>query len=150
MTLGQFIQKIRLEKGYSQRKLAILSNVSNTTISRIESDAVAPDIDTLDKIAIALKLDIKILINYLNNNSNNEFDNEFDNDELTDKEKKDIANELEKIKKELLESEELMFDGLPMSDDSIENILSALEIGMEQVRRKNKAKYTPKKYKANN
>lgn len=37
MKLGEFIKKLRTEKGLSQRQLAELGKVSNTEISRIES-----------------------------------------------------------------------------------------------------------------
>lgn len=69
MTLGNAIKELRLTKKYSQRKLALLSNVSNTTISRIESDSVTPDTDTLSKIANALKTDINTFISYIDSDS---------------------------------------------------------------------------------
>ena len=40
-----------------------------------------------------------------------------------------------------------MFDGDPASPEAIESILNAMEIGMEMAKKKNKEKYTPKKYK---
>ena len=40
-----------------------------------------------------------------------------------------------------------MFDGDPASPEAIESILNAMEIGMEMAKKKNKGKYTPKKYK---
>lgn len=137
MTIGEYIKNLREAKKYSQRKLALVANLSNTTISRIESGMVTPDTDSLAKIATALNEPIQNLINLQQNS----------NDNLSIKEKKDIAKDLEKFKKELLESDELMFDGHPMSEESLNNILSAIEIGMEQVRRKNRAKYNPKKFK---
>ncbi|MHC1747484.1 MAG: helix-turn-helix domain-containing protein [Cellulosilyticaceae bacterium] len=142
MTLGQFIQQLRTEKKYSQRKLALLSDLSNTTISRIESDTVVPDLESLEKIASALKVDVGSLISYRNNTC----ENTADIANLSNKEQKDIAKDLEKFKEELLESDSLMFDGEPLSDESMQSILSAIEIGMQMVRQKNKAKYTPKKY----
>lgn len=139
MTVGEYIKNLRESKKYSQRKLALVANLSNTTISRIESGMVTPDTDSLAKIATALNEPIQNLINLQQDSSNT----------LSKKEKKDIAKDLEKFKKELLESDELMFDGHPMSEESLNNILSAIEIGMEQVRRKNKIKYNPKKFKNN-
>ena len=40
-----------------------------------------------------------------------------------------------------------MFDGDPASPEAIDSILSAMRIGMEMAKKKNKEKYTPKKYK---
>lgn len=47
MNIGEYILKLRTQKGLSQRKLSKLSGVSNTEISRIESgerQKVSPDI----------------------------------------------------------------------------------------------------------
>lgn len=40
-----------------------------------------------------------------------------------------------------------MFDGKPASQEAIDSILSAMRIGMEMAKEKNKQLYTPKKYK---
>ena len=40
-----------------------------------------------------------------------------------------------------------MFEGDPASPEAIESILNAMEIGMAMAKKKNKEKYTPKKYK---
>ncbi|MFQ7528615.1 MAG: hypothetical protein ACLRMN_14385 [Mediterraneibacter gnavus] len=47
----------------------------------------------------------------------------------------------------LLKQDGLMFDGDPASPEAIDSILSAMRIGMEMAKQKNKEKYTPKKYK---
>lgn len=48
---------------------------------------------------------------------------------------------------QLLKQDGLMFDGDPASPEAIDSILSAMKIGMEMAKKKNKEKYTPKKYK---
>lgn len=65
---------------------------------------------------------------------------------LTTKDKKDIANILANTEL-LLRQDGLMFDGEPASQEAIDSILSAMEIGMEMAKKKNKEKYTPNKYK---
>jgi transcriptional regulator with XRE-family HTH domain len=60
--LGKYIIEARTKQGVSQRKLAELSNLTNSTISRIESDTVMPDAKTLVKIAGALNIDKEILL----------------------------------------------------------------------------------------
>lgn len=67
--------------------------------------------------------------------------------ELTARDEKDIAKILEQTKEQLLSQEGLMFDGDPASPEAIESILAAMQIGMEMAKKKNKEKYTPKKYK---
>ena len=67
--------------------------------------------------------------------------------ELTARDEKDIAKILEQTKEQLLSQEGLMFNGDPASPEAINSILDAMQIGMEMAKKKNKEKYTPKKYK---
>ncbi len=62
LSFGQFIVKLREEKLMSQRKLAESAGVTNSTISRIEADAVKPDPATLEKLSSALKVDKALLL----------------------------------------------------------------------------------------
>ena len=62
MWFGQYLIQLRTEKSISQRKLAELARVTNSTISRIEADAVKPDPATLEKLAIALQVDKALLL----------------------------------------------------------------------------------------
>lgn len=66
--------------------------------------------------------------------------------QLKPKDEKDIKNILANTE-QLLKQDGLMFDGNPASPEAIESILSAMQIGMEMAKKKNKEKYTPKKYK---
>lgn len=63
LRLGELIAAARKEKGYSQRKFAQISGLSNTTISRIENgETQNPDIETLKLIASHLDINEKQLI----------------------------------------------------------------------------------------
>ena len=66
--------------------------------------------------------------------------------QLKPRDEKDIKNILENTE-QLLKQDGLMFDGQPASQEAIDSILSAMQIGMEMAKKKNKEKYTPKKYK---
>lgn len=66
---------------------------------------------------------------------------------LTKKDERDIARVLEKTMADLESSSDLMFDGDPMSDEARESIRSALKLGLEAAKLKNKEIYTPKKYR---
>lgn len=66
---------------------------------------------------------------------------------LTQKDERDIARNLEKIMDDLENSGDLMFDGDPMSDEAKESIRSAIKLGLEAAKLKNKEIYTPKKYR---
>lgn len=66
---------------------------------------------------------------------------------LTDKDRRDVARDVGRIMEDLSESGELMFDGVPMSDEARAAMAAAMRIGLEEARRRNKETYTPKKYK---
>lgn len=66
---------------------------------------------------------------------------------LTSRDTRDIEKILDQTREQLLSQEGLMFDGDPASPEAIDSILSAMQIGMEMAKKKNKEKYTPKKYK---
>lgn len=50
----------RKNKKISQRELAEMTGLKQSTIARIERDIVVPKLDTFIKIAIALNLDLNI------------------------------------------------------------------------------------------
>ena len=55
--------KIRKQKGWSQEKLAVESNISYNTIIKIERGGIKnPKIDTVIKLAKALKINIDDLV----------------------------------------------------------------------------------------
>ena len=64
---------------------------------------------------------------------------------LTLRDEKDIEKILNQTRDQLLSQEGLMFDGKPASQESIDSILSAMQIGMELAKKKNKEKYSQKK-----
>lgn len=62
MSFGQYIIQLRQDNNMSQRKLAEKAGVTNSTISRIESNLVKPDPLTLEKLSIALSVDKSLLM----------------------------------------------------------------------------------------
>ncbi len=78
------IKNLRLENGWSQEKLADLTNLSTRTIQRIEKDDNA-SLESLNLLASAFKLDIKELQKKLRNT-----DNQTTNQNKTKKDKKII------------------------------------------------------------
>lgn len=59
MSIGEKVRKIRKEKGLSIMDLKEKTGLSKSTISDLENDKSSPTIDTLQKIANALSVDIK-------------------------------------------------------------------------------------------
>ena len=66
---------------------------------------------------------------------------------LNDADRRDIARDLERIMANLENEDTLMFDGDPLSDEAKESIKSAMQLGLELAKVKNKERFTPKKYR---
>ena len=66
---------------------------------------------------------------------------------LTEKDRRDIARDLEVMMEQLAAGGDLMFDGDPISDEARESIRNALQMGLEIAKVKNKERFTPKKYR---
>lgn len=58
MKIGKKIKTLRSDRKLNTSELAALSEVSQSTISEIESDTRSPRLDTLEKICAALKVPI--------------------------------------------------------------------------------------------
>lgn len=56
--IGKKINQLRLTKGFSQRKLARLAGLTNTSISAIERNKVSPAVNTLKAILLVLDSDL--------------------------------------------------------------------------------------------
>lgn len=61
-SFGKYLANLREQKSISQRKLAELAGVTNSTVSRLEADLVKPDLKTLEKLANALRIDKTLLL----------------------------------------------------------------------------------------
>ena len=68
--IGLSIERIRKHKGISQRELARLSGLTNSTISRIELNQISPTLATISKIEKALNFKIIYLFDELMKLSN--------------------------------------------------------------------------------
>ncbi|MCX8524347.1 helix-turn-helix domain-containing protein [Chryseobacterium formosus] len=75
MKIGGKVRKYREVKGWSQDDLALRLDVTQGTISNIESDKTIPNSLLLNKMAKELEVDINELLNDSTSNimSNNEF-----------------------------------------------------------------------------
>lgn len=66
---------------------------------------------------------------------------------LTEKDRRDVAKLVENIMSDMEQAGDLNFDGMPMSEEARAAMASAMRIGLEEARRRNKETYTPKKYR---
>lgn len=132
----QLLQKY----GVTPYRVAKEAGVTQTALSNWKSGRSTPTTKTLQKIADYFGVTIDYLMT-------GDISEESHEKKLTPKDEKDIEKILEQTREQLMNQEGLMFDGDSASPEAIDSILSAMQIGMELAKKKNKEKYTPKKYK---
>ncbi len=137
MTFYERIERLRKEKGISQGDLEKELGFSNGSISKWKTST--PTYKRLQKLADYFGVSTE----YLTTGKESYIPKE---PTLTTRDEKDIKTILSSTE-ELLRQPGLMFEGKPASQESIDSILSAMQIGMEMAKKKNKELYTPKKYK---
>lgn len=125
------------QKGISCKKAAEEIGLSNSITTKWKKTGATPSGETLDKIAAYFDVSIDYLLGK----------EEKRTPVLTAKDERDIARILEKTMADLENSGELMFDGDPMSPEARDSIRSALKLGLEAAKLKNKEIYTPNKYR---
>lgn len=137
MTFGKRLKELRLEKGINQIDFAKIFNVAKGTVSNWESDNRFPDKEMLIDIAKYFDVSLDYLLTGKVPAGTSE---------LTAKDKKDIAKDLELIMAELQEGNALAY-GDAIDPRDIPTIEAGLNIILEQIKTQNKQKYTPNKYK---
>lgn len=138
MGLYENIRDIAKTKGLSINRLEQELGFARSSINKFNKNT--PSVEKLQQIAERLNVTVDNLMTGNVVDENNETT-------LTPKDEKDIEKILEQTREQLMNQEGLMFDGDPVSPEAIDSILSAMQIGMELAKKKNKEKYTPKKYK---
>lgn len=125
------------QKGISCKRAAEEIGLSNSITTKWKKTGATPTGETLHKIAAYFHVSTDYLLGKEAKKS----------PALTKKDERDIARNLEKIMADLENSGDLMFDGDPMSDEARDSIRSALKLGLEAAKLKNKETYTPRKYR---
>lgn len=138
MGLYEQIRDIAKSKGYSVNRLEKELGFARSSINKFNKNI--PSVDKLQQIADFLGVTVDYLMT-------GEAPEEKKDVSLTRRDERDIEKILDQTREQLLSQEGLMFDGKPASPEAVESILSAMQVGMELAKKKNKEKYTPKKYK---
>ena len=128
-------------------ELSRLSGIGKSAISQYLSGKVTPKQDKIYKLAQALKVSESWLMGYDEPMEQSPAPASDNLPDLTPKDEREIMHLMDDMKEKLMQEEGLMFDGQPASPESIQSILDAMQIGMEMAKKRNKAKYTPKKYR---
>ncbi|PFW92244.1 transcriptional regulator [Bacillus pseudomycoides] len=142
--LGKKISELRKQQKLSQYELAERLGFSRGKLANYEQGQREPDYDTLKKIADFFEVSTDYLLG--RTEKKELFSNLIPN--LSEKEKRDIAKDLEKTLEQLENSDEaLMFDGEPIDEHTKEMIRISLENSMRMAKQLAKQKFTPNKYK---
>lgn len=140
-SFGEYLKKLRIKKGYSQRKLSLLTGISNSTISRLESELNDPDIETLEKLAPYLGVshhDLMEAAGYIKP-SKQINKSKSNNPQFTRRNEKE--DEKPKTLEDYIEqAETLMLYGQVMDEKDKEALLTAIKVAYETAIKKKKAK----------
>lgn len=138
---GDYLRELRIREGYkTQKNLAEVSGVSQTTLSRIEAGTQKPQPDTLKVLAQHLNtVTYEELMNkagYFNEQTN-----------LSPREERDIAADLERMINDLESNDALAFHGEPMDEETKELMRISLENSLRLAKGMAKKKFNPNKNK---
>lgn len=138
MTTGERMKQRRKEIGLSAETVAAGLGVSPATIYRYEKGEIEklPG-DVIEPLAKILHTTPAYLMGWEDNSI----------PELNARDRRDIARYMAEMRERLSSGEALMFDGEPLTPEAMDSILAAMQVGMEIAKKKNKEKYTPKKYR---
>ncbi|MRI08111.1 helix-turn-helix domain-containing protein [Limosilactobacillus reuteri] len=138
--IGNTIRELRKEKKMSQSELGKFIGVSQTTVTAWETGRAEPSSTFISKLADLFNVSTDYLLGRSDNKKKPYY-------ELTDKEKKDIALQAEKLMEGIESGENLNFYGEPATEEQKERLLIAVQTAMEMNKRKAKKNFTPKKYR---
>ena len=125
----EIFAKLLEEKGLKAADVTRATGIKSPVFSEWKKGKSRPNTEKMIKIANFLGVSIEYLLtgNESKSNTNN----------LTNRDTKQIEAILSDTEA-LLKQDGLMFDGNPASPEAIDSILSAMKIGMEMAKQKNK------------
>lgn len=136
----EIFEQLLQKYGVTPYKVSKETGVSQSSLSDWKLGKITPKTSTLKKIADYFGVTVDYLMTGETSSDKKETT-------LTRRDERDIEKILGQTRDQLLSQEGLMFDGQPATPEAIDSILSAMQVGMELAKKKNKEKYTPKKYK---
>ena len=133
---------LRKELNLTQYQLAEKLGFSRGQIGNYEQGSREPDQETLLKIASFFDVSVDYLLGKSDYRK-------FNPEKLTDKDKKDIQKDLKNIMDDFRNrtGDQKYYNGVELDDDGLDLMEAAMNIALEQIKIKNKKKYTPNKYK---
>lgn len=137
------IKMLRQAKGWTQDELGEKLSVKRSAVSKYETGKVPLTDDTIRKLSEIFGESA----DYILGANDSEVQNSKIN--LTEKDKKNIQKDLREIMDEYREQTDgtKYYNGVELQDEDFDFIETAMNVALEQIKLKNKKKYTPNKFK---
>lgn len=132
------LKELRTKRKISQSVIAQYLGITQQAYANYERGAREPDFNTLKKLSDYFD----VTIDYLLGN-----DDTPKKSDLTNRDKREIADVIEEYKEQLLSADGLMLDGEMIDEEDVQKIITAMQLGMEMIKKDNKERFTPKKYR---
>lgn len=145
MTLKERIKKLADEQNLSLPALESKLGFGNSTI--VKWDKSTPNADKLNKVAQYFGVSMDYLLT--GKETSTSISTSQSDDGLTDRDKKDIAKDVNNIMEKLTSGEDgpASYNGDPLSPESAELFRDELELALKRLKIINKEKYNPYKNK---
>jgi transcriptional regulator with XRE-family HTH domain len=141
MTVVDVIKRLCKEQKITIAELERRIQLSNGQIRKWENQT--PGIDKIQKVADYFNVSIDYLLGRTEQKNKDIIK---DAEGFTEKDKKDIGKRMEEIRKDLTDSDGLMFSGEPLTEEALDSLMDAMEYIVKHTQKINK-KYIPKKYR---
>ncbi|MBY7115164.1 helix-turn-helix transcriptional regulator [Bacillus sp. 17RED48] len=141
MTVVDVIKRLCKEKKITIAELERRIELSNGQIRKWSNQT--PGIDKVQKVADYFNVSVDYLLGRTEQKNK---DITKDAEGFTEKDKKDIGKRMEEIRKDLTDSDGLMFSGEPLTEEALDSLMDAMEYIVKHTQKINK-KYIPKKYR---
>lgn len=127
------LKELRQKKGVYQKDVAAFLDVDRTTYVKWENGDTEPNNDSIKKLADYFGVSTDYLLEH--------------EEKSKSKDEKEIEKIIENTINDLESADGLMFDGKPANEEEIEQIKSAMRLGLAMAKEKAREKFTPKKYR---
>lgn len=135
----EIFAKLLTERNVKAADVTRATGINQTVFSEWKKGKSKPNTEKLIKIADFFGVSVEYLVTGKEPKGNEKV-------EMSRKAQKDIMDILSETE-QMLKQDGLMFEGKPATQEAIDSVISAMRVGMEIAKEKNKEKYTPKKYK---
>ena len=143
--IGDRLKQLRANIQKTQEEVAAELGMTRASYSHLENNRNEPDTSTLAKLSSYYGVTSDYLIGNHNSPSTTSDDHHYY--DLTEKDRRDIGDEIDRVLNGLDSKDEVNFYGEPMSKEDKDKMRMAMQTALEIAKREAKKKFTPKKYR---